>query len=132
MFYDKKLINIWKCILLQFLWLPDGKNIHQHKKCIFPEGKTFTSTTNIYQRVMQFTRWVQPLRTRKIFWISSLSYTNIMVDIWLFDEKSIGSYNTKNIWCCGFYFEASTNIYIIFHTKLKNIDGKITLLVIKQ
>ena len=43
MFYDENLINIWKCILLQFLLLPDGKNIHQHKKCLLPEEK------NIYQ-----------------------------------------------------------------------------------
>jgi len=74
-----------------------GKTSTSTKHVYFERKKTFTSTTNIYQRVMQFTRWVQPLRTRKIFWISSLSYTNIMVDIWLFDEKSIGSYNTKNI-----------------------------------
>jgi len=73
------------------------KHPSAQKNVYFQKEKTFTSTTNIYQRVMQFTRRVQPLRTRKIFWISSVSYTNIMVDIWLFDEKSIGSYNTKNI-----------------------------------
>ena len=53
LFYDEYLINIWIRILLQFLLLPDKKT------------STMASLKNICRRVMQSTRWVQPLRIWK-------------------------------------------------------------------
>ena len=90
MFYDENLINIWKRILLQFLLLPDGKK-HLPAQKYLSESYAVDAVGSTSSKL-------------EIFCLALLFHKKVMVDIWLFDEKSIGSYNTKKYLMKWFLF----------------------------
>ena len=113
MFYDDYLINTWKYIPQQFLLLPDKK--HSTTPSNLSESyavNTVGSTSSNLEGILD----------------NQLSFTNIMVVIWPFDEKSISSYNTKIFDAVVFTLKLRQTSIYFFIQKLKNIDGKRTLL----
>ena len=69
-------------------WIFD-KYLNTNTSTIFVTSRQKTSTMasikNIYRRVMQSTRWVQPLQNWKVFWISTLIHRykgSYMVFLW--------------------------------------------------
>ena len=112
MFYDEYLINTWKYIPLQFLLLPDKK--HSTTPSNLSESyavDAMGSTSSKLEGILD----------------NQLSFTNIMVVIWPFDEKSISSYNTKIFDAVVFTFKLRQTSIYFFIQNWKNIGGKRTL-----
>jgi len=95
MFYDENLINIWECILLQFLLLPDGKKHLPAQKMFTSRGEKLLPAQKYLSESYAVDAVGSTSSKLEIFCLALLFHKKVMVDIWLFDEKSIDSYNTK-------------------------------------